>query len=134
MGSVSVNKKIDEGLEPFVSHPGLLGQVFINLIKNAVQAMAAAHIADPIITIGLQLEHEIIVITVEDNGPGIPEDVQPKIFDPFFTTKPVGEGTGLGLSVTYNIVKKLEGSIAIKSEEGAGATFELRLPYKKEQA
>src|SRR6185437_5664169 len=73
-------------------------------------------------------EGDLALIEVADNGPGIPPDVQSKIFDPFFTTKPVGEGTGLGLSTVYGIVKQAGGWIALDSAPGQGATFRIFLP------
>ena len=70
-----------------------------------------------------------MVITIADEGAGIPPDVLPKIFDPFFTTKPVGEGTGLGLSLAYKIVTDRHGGvIGVRSEVGAGTTFTITLP------
>jgi signal transduction histidine kinase len=68
---------------------------------------------------------------VQDNGSGIPEDVQKRIFDPFFTTKPVGEGTGLGLSISYGIVTEYGGEIACHSTEGEGTRFTLRFPVSE---
>ncbi|WP_460985309.1 sensor histidine kinase, partial [Spirosoma fluminis] len=68
-------------------------------------------------------------VTVTDNGTGIPETVQDKIFQPFFTTKPTGEGTGLGLSLAYDIVTKgHSGTLAVESQEGQGTTFTIQLP------
>ena len=71
-----------------------------------------------------------VEITVSDDGPGIAADVIPRIFDPFFTTKAVGEGTGLGLSLSYGIVKKHHGHIDVDSEPGRGTTFRVTLPIK----
>jgi signal transduction histidine kinase len=73
----------------------------------------------------------MVVIEIEDNGIGIPKDVLPHVFEPFFTTKPVGEGTGLGLSVSYGIVRSLGGSILIHSEEGEGTRIIITLPPAK---
>jgi signal transduction histidine kinase len=66
---------------------------------------------------------------VKDNGKGIPENISQKIFQPFFTTKPTGEGTGLGLSLSYDIIKAHGGEIKVESKEGEGTSFEIRLPY-----
>ncbi|UPU38299.1 ATP-binding protein [Geomonas paludis] len=75
-----------------------------------------------------RLEEGGLELRVSDNGPGIPKEVQGKIFDPFFTTKPAGQGTGLGLSVSYGIVKDHGGEIRLESEEGVGTTFIITLP------
>jgi signal transduction histidine kinase len=74
------------------------------------------------------LNGEFVAITVRDTGVGIPPDILPRIFDPFFTTKPIGEGTGLGLSVTYSIVERHGGEITVESEPGRGTTFMVALP------
>jgi CheY-like chemotaxis protein len=73
-------------------------------------------------------DREAIVLEINDDGPGIPEEVQPKIFDPFFTTKEVGKGTGLGLTVAYAIVQEHGGRIRLESRAGAGASFYVELP------
>jgi two-component system osmolarity sensor histidine kinase EnvZ len=75
-----------------------------------------------------------VEITIDDNGPGIPPDVLPRIFDPFFTTKPVGQGTGLGLSLSYGIVQEHRGRIEVRSTPGAGSTFRVTLPLRRAAA
>ncbi|WP_426135817.1 ATP-binding protein [Pseudomonas sp. PWP3-1b2] len=108
-----------------------LNQVVMNLVINAAQAMGPER---GLITISNGVEGETIWLEVADNGCGIaPETVQ-KIFDPFFTTKPVGEGTGLGLSLSYGIVKKHGGSISVSSELGTGTTFRVVLPIRQTAA
>lgn len=102
-----------------------IGQVIINLVMNADQA--APPKGGPI-TISTSAEGRCVVIDVSDEGSGIPEDKIENIFDPFFTTKPVGEGTGLGLSVSYGIVEDHGGRISVASEEGVGTTFTIVLP------
>ena len=72
-----------------------------------------------------------IQITIFDNGPGIPDNIKDKIFQPFFTTKPTGQGTGLGLSLSYDIVKAHGGELKVESEEGEGTKFIIELPYRK---
>ncbi|WP_428556960.1 ATP-binding protein [Pseudomonas edaphica] len=108
-----------------------LNQVVMNLVINAAQAMGPER---GTITISNGVEGENIWLEVADDGCGIaPETVQ-KIFDPFFTTKPVGEGTGLGLSLSYGIVKKHQGSISVSSELGKGTTFRVVLPIRQTAA
>ena len=108
-----------------------LNQVVMNLVINAAQAMGPER---GTITISNGVEGENIWLEVADNGCGIaPESVQ-KIFDPFFTTKPVGEGTGLGLSLSYGIVKKHRGDISVSSEVGKGTKFRVVLPIRQTAA
>ena len=109
-------------------------QVLVNLIKNAVQAMEKADTAEPVIQISAAEIDNMLHIRIRDNGPGMAADIQQKIFEPFFTTKPIGEGTGLGLSVVYNIMQRLDGSIHCESEPGVFTEFTLLLPLKQENA
>ena len=99
-------------------------QVFVNLIVNAIQAVGD----QGTITLETGTDETGVFARVEDDGPGISERTRDRLFDPFFTTKPVGEGTGLGLSVSYEIVRKHGGEINVVSEPGKGACFEVRLP------
>ena len=113
--------------------PQDLGRVLLNLVGNALDAASGigADVAsnDPIIWISTARANGNVEISVRDNGPGIPEDVRKKIFEPFFTTKPTGSGTGLGLSMSYDIVTKGHGGdLSVVSEEGQGATFVITLP------
>jgi signal transduction histidine kinase len=78
--------------------------------------------------VALQAEDTRAVVTVRDSGVGIPPDVMPRIFDPFFTTKPEGQGTGMGLAVSYGILARHGGQIEAESQPGQGATFTLSLP------
>jgi signal transduction histidine kinase len=105
-----------------------LNQVVMNLVINAAQAMGPER---GTITISNGVEGENIWLEVTDNGCGIAPDSVQKIFDPFFTTKPVGEGTGLGLSLSYGIVKKHRGAITVSSELGKGTTFRVVLPIRQ---
>ena len=108
--------------------PSQINQVIMNLIVNASQAMGAQR---GTITLRTGLEGETVSIEVADTGSGIEPDNLPKIFDPFFTTKPVGQGTGLGLSLSYGIVKKHQGDISVRSEVGVGSTFRVELPVRQ---
>ncbi|RKY66090.1 MAG: hypothetical protein DRQ08_03990, partial [Candidatus Latescibacterota bacterium] len=112
----------------FVSgDPIQLQQVFINLIANAEQAMYSAH-GGGRLTLRTEVKDDQALVHVQDDGPGMPKEVQRRIFEPFFTTKGVGEGTGLGLSVAYGIVREHGGDIWVESEPGKGATFTVSLP------
>jgi signal transduction histidine kinase len=107
-------------------YPGLLNQVFLNLIVNAAQAIEG----EGSITIRTRPEPHCIHISITDTGSGIPAAVRPKIFSAGFTTKPFGEGTGIGLSISREIVVDTHGgSIDFETEEGVGTTFHVRLPF-----
>jgi signal transduction histidine kinase len=116
--------------------PDQIEQVFINLLLNGVDAlfdqttqqMQRYGKTKKIISIQSYVQDGSLYVTVEDNGKGIRSDDIPKIFEPFFTTKNVGEGTGLGLWVSYGIVKSFLGEIRVKSKEGYGTTFTVKLP------
>ena len=101
-----------------------LHQVFLNLLVNAMQAVGERGS----IRLETTVAGDVAVVRVRDDGPGIGDEVMERLFEPFFTTKPVGEGTGLGLYVSYEIIRNHGGEIRVESTEGAGATFEVRLP------
>jgi signal transduction histidine kinase len=101
-----------------------LVQVFVNLLSNAADA-SGQHQS---IKIDTRTNGENITITVKDFGEGIKEEHMSKIFEPFFTTKNIGEGTGLGLSLTYNIIQEHGGAIVVSSQHGDGCQFEISLP------
>jgi PAS domain S-box-containing protein len=105
-----------------------LVQIFVNLVLNAADALPSDDVERNRISITSRLEGEEAVVEVADNGPGVPAELRDRVFDPFFTTKPVGEGTGLGLFVTRNLVEALGGTIALDEAPGGGARFTIRLP------
>jgi len=110
-----------------------VGRVILNLITNAFYAVKAAkplkrNDYEPTVWVSTKKENGKIFVMVKDNGTGIPDSVKDKIFHPFFTTKPTGEGTGLGLSLSYDIIKTHGGKIAVDSKEGAGTEFTVELP------
>lgn len=113
---------------PFACFSSQLNQVYMNLLQNAIQAVGEK--GDIWIRTSLSQSHGLC-IEIQDSGKGIAPDVMSKIFDPFFTTKPVGEGTGLGLSVSYGIVEKHGGKIEVQSEVGKGTTFKVLIPFQK---
>ncbi len=108
-------------------HAGQLHQVFMNLLTNAAQALGERG-QGGVIHIATARKDGKAVITVADDGPGIPPDVLPRIFDPFFTTKDVGQGSGLGLSIVHGIVERHGGTISVDSAVGKGTTFTVSLP------
>ena len=108
-----------------------LGQVFLNLLVNAAQAIPVGHASDNHIMVGVRQHLDRVVVEVSDTGAGIPSEVLPRIFDPFFTTKPVGVGTGLGLSICHNIVASVGGEISVESTVGRGSMFRVTLPVAR---
>ena len=112
--------------EPVICLAGQINQVFMNIIYNGIQAIRG----EGTLTIATYKEHEWAIVTIQDSGEGIPQEVISKIFDPFFTTKKIGEGTGLGLSISYGIIEKHGGLIKVESEVGKGARFTIRLKLK----
>jgi signal transduction histidine kinase len=113
--------------------PQDIGRVLLNLYNNAFFAVSekqknALDGYEPTITVGTKKVHDELEITVADNGNGIPEKVLDKVFQPFFTTKPTGQGTGLGLSLSYDIIKAHQGKIDIRNKPGEGVEFIITLP------
>ena len=109
-------------------YPQQMNQVFMNLLVNAAHAIEH----QGVITVRSWEEDGYACVSVADTGQGIPEANLNRIFEPFFTTKEVGKGTGLGLSITYDIVKKHNGEITVRSEPGKGAVFTVRIPVVEE--
>jgi signal transduction histidine kinase len=102
-------------------------QVLLNIINNAVQAMPDGGT----LRLNLSQSQDVAAIAIQDTGTGIPQENLTRIFDPFFTTKPEGEGTGLGLSVSYGIVSDHDGRIDVESEVSVGTTFTILLPVEQ---
>lgn len=128
--SITITRAFDPKVPQVIVNVEEIQQVMFNLLKNAAQALAE-HPADrlPRIDVKIGVQDGFAVIEVADNGPGIPAAIRAHIFDPFFTTKQVGEGTGLGLSVSYAIiVQHHQGCIQLDSREGEGACFTVWLP------
>ncbi len=129
---------LDPDLPVIMAEHNRLEQVFINLVTNAIDAMdekekqQSAPKYQKRLTITSRAADGQVIVTVTDNGMGMPEDVKDKIFEPFFTTKAVGKGTGLGVSISYGIVQDYDGTISISSVDGAGTTFELQFPTATE--
>ena len=110
--------------------PGQVDQVLMNLLTNAAQAIGDR---EGTIRVTAQNQDARVLLTVADDGPGIPKDVLPHIFDPFFTTKDVGEGSGLGLSIVHGIIERHGGHIDVESEPGRGTQFAISFPLPPAQ-
>ncbi|OZF50889.1 histidine kinase [Rhodococcus sp. 14-2470-1b] len=123
---ISVVKEYDPAVPPIPAYAAELNQVWTNLVDNAVQAMNGVGT----LTVATRLDHDHVLVEIGDTGPGVPEDIRSRIFEPFFTTKPVGEGTGLGLDISWRIVvKKHHGDLRVESEPG-NTRFVVRLPVE----
>jgi two-component system, NtrC family, sensor kinase len=109
-------------------------QVILNLLLNAAEASQGVASGRVSLITSFDPEHNQVVLSVADNGEGIPEENLKRVFDPFFTTKPEGKGVGLGLAVVYGIVEAHEGEIDVKSRIGQGAAFTVRLPLFRNEA
>ncbi|HEY6212459.1 MAG TPA: ATP-binding protein [Vicinamibacterales bacterium] len=127
--NISVIEALAAGLPHVFADGHQVQQVLLNLIINAEQAMLAANGRGTIVVrTWHDPDQETVILEINDDGPGIPAELQPKIFDPFFTTKEVGKGTGLGLTVAYAIVQEHGGRIRLESHAGSGASFYVELP------
>ena len=140
--NASLETDFDDSIEQQEYIAQDIGRVVLNLITNAFYACnqkkktlvdSEAKAFQPTVKVSTKNLKNKIEISVEDNGNGIPKDMIGKIFQPFFTTKPTGEGTGLGLSLSYDIVKAHSGEIRVESEQGEGTTFIISLPFKINQ-
>jgi two-component system NtrC family sensor kinase len=122
-------------IPPVMCYGNQLNQVLMNLISNAIESFDKSPVQYPVITIETEaLPDHWVAIRIIDNGCGIPQDIQDKIFDPFFTTKPIGQGTGLGLSVSHQIVtENHSGHLYCVSHPGQGSKFVIEIPIRLEQ-
>jgi signal transduction histidine kinase len=125
--------EFDENLGKINVIPQDIGRVLLNLITNAFYAVSEKKKLiegdyEPVVTVRTKKNIDKVFIKVADNGNGIPQKVLDKIFQPFFTTKPTGQGTGLGLSLSYDIVKAHGGELKVETKEGEGCTFIIQLP------
>ena len=123
---VRLTTRLTQGLPSINGDSDKLQQVFVNIIVNALQAMTKG--GELTVATRLTEDNEFVEIEISDTGCGIPEEHLDKLFDPFFTTKEIGEGTGLGLSVSLGIVQRHNGSVDVRSKVGQGSTFIVRLP------
>lgn len=129
---ITVHLELSETLPSIPCIPSEIGQVLLNLLRNAAQALAEAGTVNPAITVRAAREGSEAIIQVEDNGTGIPADLVNRVFEPFYTTKKVGEGTGLGLSVSYFIITtNHRGKMSVDSKPGRSTCFSIRLPLTR---
>jgi signal transduction histidine kinase len=126
---ITVTRDYDPELPRVCAFGSELNQVWTNLIDNAIDAMNG----QGELRVGARRDLDCVVVTIGDNGPGVPADIQSRIFDPFFTTKPVGEGTGLGLDTVVRILQKHHGRIELKSKPG-DTRFLARIPIRQPQS
>ncbi|MDZ4793515.1 MAG: ATP-binding protein [Bacteroidota bacterium] len=141
--NATMKTDFDASLEKINIIPQDIGRVILNFLTNAFYAVQQkqkqsaeglptfqrlATLYEPTVTIATKNEGDKILINVSDNGDGIPQNIVDKIFQPFFTTKPTGQGTGLGLSLSYDIVKAHGGELKVETKEGEGSTFIIKLP------
>jgi len=118
----------EPGLPEVEVHANQIKQVFVNIINNATQAIRGAKRSGGSITVLAKCWLDGVAVSIEDDGPGMPESVAQHVFEPFFSTKAEGEGTGLGLSICQGIVKEHGGSMTVDPGPGTGATFTVELP------
>ncbi|WP_338812068.1 ATP-binding protein [Bernardetia sp. Wsw4-3y2] len=130
---IIVNRELDFSIHPIECYPGQLNQVLMNICNNAIQALIeqkqkTENNRSPVLSIKTRNNENYITLIIADNGSGMSEEVKKRIFEPFYTTKNVGEGTGLGMSITYGIIEKHNGKISVESKIGEGTSFEIQLP------
>jgi two-component system NtrC family sensor kinase len=131
--SASTNTDLDKSIGKINIVPQDIGRVVLNLIMNAFHAVTekqnkTAAEYQPTVFLSTKRRDNYVLISVKDNGNGIPEQIREKIFQPFFTTKPTGQGTGLGLSLSYDIVKAHGGELKVETKENQGSEFVIHLP------
>ena len=127
---ITVHKEYQENMPHVEAYGGQLNQVFMNILDNA--AFAIQDKGD--VWIRLKSDGNNAIIEFEDNGCGMSEETRKKVFDPFFTTKEVGQGTGLGMAISYKVIKNHKGNIDLVSEEGKGSKFIITMPLKMEHS
>jgi signal transduction histidine kinase/ActR/RegA family two-component response regulator len=126
-GNIRVTTRLDPSLPRTVADGQQMQQVLLNLIVNAETAMSTVHGKGELLLVS-EMQGENIHILVQDDGPGVPREIQDRIFDPFFTTREIGQGTGLGLSICHGIVSEHGGRIWVQSDAGGGSAFHVLIP------
>ena len=135
--NVTIREQYQEGLPMIMVIPQDLSRAVLNVMSNACytvwrKSLSSGEDYKPCIDVAVSMEDQVLYITISDNGEGMSDEVKERLFENFFTTKPVGEGTGLGMSITRDIIeKKLGGKVSFTSTEGKGSTFTFTIPIKK---
>jgi two-component system, NtrC family, sensor kinase len=124
---VKIVQQLDPDLPFIQADPVQMSQVLVNLITNAIHAMPRGGKVE----VKTKRKDNLVSLAVKDSGSGMTSEVRKKIFEPFFTTKPIGQGTGLGLSVVQGIIEEHKGKIIVHSIPGKGSKFEILLPLKQ---
>ena len=124
---ITIVQHLDPDLPLIQADPVQMSQVLVNLITNAIHAMTHGGKVD----VRTSRKDKQVSLVVKDTGSGMTSDIRKKIFEPFFTTKPIGQGTGLGLSVVQGIIEDHKGKIIVNSVPGKGSKFEILLPQKQ---
>lgn len=128
---INIVREYHSGMPLIPCEPGKIQQVFLNILKNGAQAMALANTEMPRFILRVTVTDRAALVRIEDNGPGMDEMTRKCIFEPFFTTREIGEGTGLGLSVSYFIITHHHrGTMTVESNPGKGSVFTVRLPLE----
>jgi signal transduction histidine kinase len=135
--SATMQKDFDPKAGEINIVPQEIGRVIFNLAINAFHSVAAKSMEapdnyTPTVSVSTKKKNNQLLLSLKDNGTGIPQALQEKIFQPFFTTKAAGFGVGLGLSISYDIIKAHGGEIKVQSEEGKGSEFLVVLPYEND--
>lgn len=135
--NVTIREQYQEDLPMIMVIPQDLSRAVLNVMSNACytvwrKSLSLGEDYKPCIDVAVSMEDQVLYITISDNGEGMSDEVKECLFENFFTTKPVGEGTGLGMSITRDIIeKKLGGKVSFTSTEGKGSTFTFTIPIKK---
>ena len=135
--NIAIHEHYQEGLPPMMVIPQDLSRAVLNVMNNACYAVwkkkqTAGDDYQPEVTVSVKVENGNLVISFADNGEGMSEEVKQRIYENFFTTKPIGQGTGLGMGITRDIIEnKHGGTLSFESVEGEGATFTFTLPIRK---
>ncbi|MCP3898316.1 MAG: PAS domain S-box protein, partial [Desulfobacteraceae bacterium] len=132
--SIEIIQKFQEKIPPIPCEKNELQQVVLNILKNGAEAMTDAAVTSPKFLIRLFQKKNHVVLEIEDNGPGIDQEIKKRVFEPFFTTKDVGVGTGLGLSISYFIItENHNGILSVESSLENGANFKIQLPIEQKK-